>query len=363
MRNYIFSIITALLLILPLQSNAQMGDFGDMLQGGVDDGEILISEFLQPFASGFGADINTGWVNNASSHSTLGFSMNIKVSAALSPTPSRTYEISTLDLNRIRLADPDGETHTQTISGTTDDGPMMEAVAGDNGTVISSFPMPEGLGLRLIPAAMIQGNVGIGIDTELMLRYFPPVINVDDMYVGLMGAGLKHEVNQYFPGGDLWPVTITLMGGFTNLTATFEEFTMQPEDYDQTEPHNAEDYPATTWEGQEVRFNNNSWNANILVGHDLPSVSFYGGLGIEGSEMEVIAEGNYPFIEADPTAEEPERTRLVSQSDPIDITLEGTNEFRGILGTQFRFGMGYFSLEYTYSDYQAINGGFGVTFR
>ena len=352
-----------ILLFSPFQSKAQLGDFGDMLLGGIDDGEKLASEFLQPFGSGFGADINTGWVNNASTHSTLGFSLNIKVSGALSPTAARTYDVNNVDLNRMRLADPNGESITQTVSGSTDDGPMMEAVVGEDETVVSSFPMPEGLGLRVIPAAMIQGNVGIGLDTELMIRYFPPVINVDDMFVGLMGAGLKHEINQHIPGGDLWPVTITLMGGYTNLTATFDEFTMEPEDYNRVSPHNTEDFPASTWEGQELTFTNNSWNANILVGHDLPAVSFYGGFGIEGSDMEILAEGNYPFIEPDPTPEEPERTRLASQADPIDLSIDGTNEFRAILGTQLRFGMGYFSLEYTYSDYQAINGGFGVTFR
>ena len=348
--------------LIPLHSVAQLGDFGDLLMGGIEDGEKLASEYFQPFGSGFGADINTGWVDGASTHDFLGFSVNIRLSSALAPESDRTFDVSQVDLKRLRIADPQGSTSSPTVSGLTDDGPMMEAIVSEE-TIVSSFPMPEGLGLRFIPAAMIQGNIGIGFGSELMIRYLPPIVDVDDLYIGLIGLGLKHELNQYLPGGELLPITISLMAGFTNLTATFDEFMMEPADYNMTEPHNINEFPTTTWEDQELIFSNYSWNTNLLVGYDLPFISLHGGIGIEGSNMNTLAQGDYPFVEPDPTPEEPNRTRIEVENNPIDISITGTNNFRGLIGAQLRFGLAYFSLEYTYSDYQAINGGFGVTFR
>lgn len=368
---YSILFLFGVLLLLPMRADAQLGDFGSIIQGGIEDGEKLATEYLRPFGSGFGADLNTGWTNTGPVHGVLGFSVNVRVGTALVPEMDQTFDLADMDFNSMRLADQSqmANTLTPTLSGASQPGPEMEVVLSPEGQdyeyVANRFNMPEGTGYAIVPAPMVQANVGIIRDTEIAVRYFPAglVSGMGDFDVNLIGAGVKHELNQYIPGGGLWPVTITAMGGFTQLGASYDGFSLTPGDYD-TEPHNAGDFPMTEWEDQGVSLTTTAWNANLLVGRNLPLISAYAGLGIESSNMRLLTEGNYPLIEPDPTPEDPERTRVNSESEPIDIDIDGRNDVRALAGVRLRFfGILHITAEYTYAEYQVLNVGVGVGLR
>ncbi len=359
--------ITVFFFLQPNQAEAQLDGFGSLIQGGVDDGEKLAKEYLRPFGSGFGADLNTGWTNTGPVHGVLGFSVNVRAAGALVPEMDQSFDLADQDFNNMRLSDQSAtaNTLTPTLAGASEAGPEMEVVLGDDDYVASRFNMPQGTGYSIVPAPMIQANVGIIRDTEIAVRYLPTGLMPDlgDFDVGLIGGGIKHELNQYIPGGGLWPVTITAMGGFTQLGASYDGFSLTPDDYD-TEPHNADDFPASEWEDQAVSLTTTAWNANILVGRNLPLISAYAGVGIESSNMRMLTEGTYPLIEPDPTPEDPERTRIDPQEEPIDVDMDGRNDIRALAGVRLRFfGILHVTAEYTYAEYQVLNVGVGVGLR
>lgn len=363
------TLLILLFLMTPKELEAQLGDFKSFIQGGTDDAEMLATEYLRPFGSGFGANLNTGWNNTAPVHGVLGFSATVKTGMALVPDKDHHFDLHELDLNNMQVSSPfaDPETLTPTLSGADQPGPTMEAFVEyefdgeEHKQVISSFDMPPGVGHRVVRTPIIQGNVGLIRDTEISLRYMPPLFEYEDFDYQVFGGGIKHELNQYFPAGGLWPVTIALQGGFTRILASFDDFSLTPDDYRDVDPDH--DFAASEWEDQQLSLTTDAWNVNLLVGRNFPLISVFGGVGIEGSTIQILTEGNYPVLEPAPTADDRERFTVQSVEEPVDFSFDGRNRLRGLLGVRLRLGFIYFTAEYTIADYNVINGGIGVGLR
>src|SRR5690554_3105424 len=72
-------------------ANAQIGDVGEILQSGADDASLLLNEYLKPFGTGFGAGLNSGWVNTAKPYKPFGIDLRVNVGAAVVPTAEQSF--------------------------------------------------------------------------------------------------------------------------------------------------------------------------------------------------------------------------------------------------------------------------------
>ena len=78
--------------------------------------------------------------------------------------------------------------------------------------------MPKGIGYNVVPAPMLQANVGLIKDTDITARYIP-VTNIKNLGdLSLTGIGIKHGLNQWLPGGKLLPVDLSIMAAYTTLS-------------------------------------------------------------------------------------------------------------------------------------------------
>jgi len=195
------TLLTASLLLISIagvqQAKAQFNDSGEILRAGSADANLLLQEYLKPFANGFGADLNSGWVNSARPYRTLGFDLRVSAGVAIVPTGDRSFNVDELDLQNLERVD--GPSEAQTAFGEDVTGPEM-GVFGTNPVTglrqeITRFTMPEGTGYPFVPAPMIQGTVGIIKDTDISLR-FMPTVTVEDINTSLFGFGVKHGLNQ-----------------------------------------------------------------------------------------------------------------------------------------------------------------------
>jgi len=61
------SLFISVLLVLSFTNiniaKAQFEDSGEILRSGTNDANLLMEEYMKPFAKGFGAGLNSGWVN------------------------------------------------------------------------------------------------------------------------------------------------------------------------------------------------------------------------------------------------------------------------------------------------------------
>ncbi len=337
----------------------QLEDLGQLFEGGKNDAQLLIREYVEPFGSGFGAGINSGWIDRANTHRVLGFHLKVNVSVAMVPEADRSFNVNEIGLTDIQLLD--GDPNTPTFSGSSDPGPLLGIDHQINARTlrIADFRMPQGTGVNFIPTPMIQGGIGLPMDTDVMLRFIPPVNISDYGELYLYGLGVKHELNQWMPGGYLWPVTVSVMAGYTSFGSR-AGLDARPEN--EPGPDNPNEVNAHTWDDQEISLTTDGFTMNLLVGHSLPVFSVYGGLGFETSTTSIKVDGNYPYYSA--TVENGQYKRKLNVlTDPVDLSFDGANSLRALVGLRVSLPLITFNVDYTLAEYSMITAGFGISFR
>lgn len=346
---------------------AQFDDAGEILRSGTNDANLLLQEYLKPFANGFGADLNSGWINSARPYGTLGFDLRISAGVAIVPTGDRSFNVDELSFENLERVG--GPAEAQTAFGEDVAGPEM-GIFGTNPVTglrqeITRFTMPEGTGYPFVPAPMIQATVGIVKDTDVSLRYMPTV-TVEDINTSLFGFGVKHGLNQWLPGGSVLPVDLSVQLGYTKLTSDFG-FEVNPEEgQDIYNPYAGN---PSLWEGQSIDMEATGFTGNILVGKNLPIISVYGGIGFQSSEMTLNSPGSYPVTvfneDYDPLdGSEETREKIIERLDePINLSFDGSNSIQALAGFRLRLSLLTISGSYTLSNYPVANIGFGLSFR
>ncbi|WP_138429392.1 DUF6588 family protein [Fodinibius saliphilus] len=369
-RTLLLGLFIGILGFSTLPANAQIGDVGQILQSGKADANTLARAYLQPFGSGFGAALNTGWTNTAKPHKKFGFDLTISSGLAIVPGADKTFDVQSLNLQQLEIES--GGNIAQTINGKDIAGPTLAAYADPDGPggiseqKIFDFQMPKGTDFGYVPSPMIKAGVGLIKDTELMFRYMPKTTIGDFGSFNLFGVGAKHGINQWLPGGNLLPVNLSLMFGYTNMEVG-SGFDVTAQDVIE-DPQNTENpYSASQWDGQKITMNTDAWSINALVGKTLPMISIYGGIGYEASTFNIKTPGSYPTVvpnpdySNDPNNNEPFIVDAVDE--PLDISIDGDNGFRALAGFRFRFAVFHISGSYTLSNYSSYNVGFGISFR
>lgn len=348
------------------QTRAQVGNVGDLVRSGVDDSNLLMKSYLEPYVNSFGANLNTGWNNSARPYKKLGFDLRVNAAFAFIPSSDNFFNIGALQsqfqevevLNGVDITPTvAGESNTRAVIGRTFTNP-----SNGQQEELFSFELPDGTGFGYAPTPMVQATVGLLKDTDISLRLVPTVTTPDvDGEVSLFGIGAKHGLNQWIPGGDLLPVDLSVQVGYTKF-----DFNIQADVNPETGSDIYNSYNASEWEGQEIVLKSSGYTANLLVGKSVPIVSVFGGVGFQSSTTDIAANGSYPLTvpneDYNPTTR-PEPKAIESVTDPINISVKGSNSVHALAGFRLRFGFFAVSGSYTLSNYPVANVGVGLSFR
>ncbi len=360
-----------------LPAQAQLSDIGVLLQAGKNDANLLAGAYAAPLAKGFGAALNSGWNMGAKTHKFLGFDVSVRVGLAQVPTSDQTYDISSMNLTAFRVRNGSPSVGP-TFSGKdlkaselpTLETPELNPLTGEP---LASFTMPTGIGQPYSGAPMVQVGVGLIFNTDVAVRYVPATDFQDFGSIELMGASVKHGLNQWIPGGDLLPVDIAVQAGFTNLN-TSANLSLKPEDlknYSTTNTVN--EFSASHWDNQKIEFTSSGYTINALVGKDINllilGIGVYGGIGIESAETTIGTPGNYPVLVPNEnfnpigTGDQLKPTKIRSESNPLDLKFDSANSMRYTVGAKVRFLLVNLMAEYTYANYPILNAGVAISFR
>lgn len=369
-----FALISAICLltfgIFPLKSYGQLVNSGEFIRAGTEDAEKLFREYLRPFGKGFGPALNSSWVHSAKPHKKLGFHLSVRAGFSIVPSADQSFDVTSLNYNNVRYdpQSPGASPITPTIVGEAETGAHMAVegtVPGSNQTVkLDDFNMPEGIGYNYVPAPIVQGGVGLFKDTEVMVRYMPPVSMPFDGSINLIGGGIKHGLNQWLPGGNMLPVDLSIMLGYTSLDVT-ANLDVQP-NVDSNTRNPYENQPQT-WEGQEIAMGSEAFTAMALVGKNLPFISLYGGVGYETSSLDFDVNGSYPVNAPDDPSNpnyEAGKVKVVKKvDDPVSLSYDGANSMKMMAGFRLRLAVFSINVDYTLGNYSVATAGIGISFR
>ncbi|SMO80150.1 DUF6588 family protein [Gracilimonas mengyeensis] len=350
--------LTAVLITTSTSLHAQVNNIGAFLRAGAEDATILTKAYLKPFPTGFGTGLNAGWNESATAKNTLGFSLQIRPSVALVPGSAQKFDISELDLNKIVVADGEDPV-TPTIAGNDKQGPLLEIYENRNNQnrKLGEFNMPAGSGVSAIPAPIVQASIGLLKGTSLAVRFFPQTEIGDYGSFGVLGGAVKHNLNQWLPGGDFWPVDVSVMAGFNRIDID-GDLTLDPEGIRNPNDPSLVENPNPDFDDQQLTTTTNAFVFNALVGKSLPFISVYGGVGYQKASFDLEISGDYP-VNTDVAGQ----TFYNVLTDPVSFGIDSESNVHMLGGFSLNLGLFAFYGEVTLADYFTANAGVGISFR
>lgn len=299
-------------------------DFLEVLDQGEENMTALTKAYLAPLPTGLSTAMNTGWATKAAPTKKLGFSLQVRTALATVPSSAQKFDASTLGLsNGITVSGAE----SNTISGGKGMGQTLTLPGG------STIDLPGGTGVSVVPAAMLQGNVGLIKDTDLTVRYIPETGLGSYGDVAVFGVGVKHGLNQWLPGGKLLPVDLSVMAAFSKI-----------------------DLNGVIDKGQDqvVETSTNTFVMNALVGKTLPFLSAYAGVGFQTGSFELNMLGDYSVTVGGNTQ---------TYTDPVSYTQDSDAAIQALAGIQFKIAILRIYAEVTAAEYTTYNAGIGIGLR
>jgi hypothetical protein len=172
--------------------------------------------YVEPLARGLALAMGAGTFDGAASLPTFGFEIGAKVTGALLPVEAERFDA--LAPETVTLTGPFGGTFedpyrpvggtfaTPTVAGEGSgltlepDGEFRDAIVA-SGLDPSDFALvfPEGEDLPLVPHPVLYAGLGIGLGTEVSVRY-TPTLEVDDELGEVKGLGfaVRHTLTRWF---------------------------------------------------------------------------------------------------------------------------------------------------------------------
>ncbi|MEX2573105.1 MAG: DUF6588 family protein [Balneolaceae bacterium] len=370
-RLSLFFFLAAFLLLLQApKAEAQLGDAGEILRAGANDSNLLMENYLKPFGAGFGANLNTGWINTARPYRVFGFDLRADAALSFVPEADRFFSVGNLAFQELELMSGSSSV-TPTVSGDDFSNARVGKSYTNNNTTeeLFAFDMPQGTGYPYVPSPMAQLTLGIPMDSDISIRYSPTVEIPDVASFNLWGLGVKHGINQWLPGGEAFPVDLSAQFGYTKLSAS-ASFDVQP-DYDpaanDTEVPPGFEAGAARWDGQGIDLTASGYTANLLVGKTIPILSFYAGIGYQSSKVTIKTPGSYPITDvnrnADGSVNQNQPKTISEINSPINLELNGENSFHTMAGMRIRLAILTISGTYTLAKYPVANVGVGISIR
>ena len=337
----------------------------DIIHGGVEDAQVILQEYLKPYANIIGSDLNAGWYNTAKPHELGGMDITATVSWAKAPPTALSYNMADMLLHG--TPDISQTSMAPTIAGEQEVRPSLsytETVDLGGGNLqeveYSNFTLPNGTGVDFFPLPMVQLTVGLPFGTDMSARFVPKIRYKDKGEIGLWGVGGKHSISQWLPFiNKLEFLDISVQGGYTKVYSSVH-VVVEPQSLVEVD-----NYPEYNWDDQFVIQEVEGWTVNLIASQSLSVLTFYQGIGYASSMVEVLMEGHYPIhsVILDEGSADFGRTTYEVVENPIQMKYANFDNLRLNVGARIKLGVLTLHYDFTHTLYSTHSVGVGVSFR
>ena len=277
-------------LVFTTTSFGQVDSTQSLLQQHIESiiGDNVVN-YMQPFATALGTAVNTGLYHTAKIHGLPGFDIGIRAIFIPIPDEAEKYNAKLTDTDSVEVS----------------------TVFGPDSS-LSGFP--PGLNISGVPFAVFHFSVGLPMGTEVNLRYLPAIETNDDIpKIELIGFGLSHSLDQYFPVPI--PLLPQLSAGFMYQTFKVENLI----------------------ESTHLAY-------NLRLSKSVPMLTVYVGAQFETSDMDITF-------------------KVAGLGEDITVNLDGENDLRFTGGFRFTiFPLLGINADFSTGKYSAINIGLNFSF-
>lgn len=318
-----------------------------------NDASLLTQNYLEPGAKGLMYSMNGGWATTAKVHKKFGFDLTIGLNASFVPDAAKYFDFKATDYNFV--SSPNGQTKLPTLMNEDDRESILNYTIpyGDGLYKVGNIEMPGGivgdLPINAVPAPTVQIGFGLPFHTDIKARFVPEQ-TYDDVTADLFGLGLQHEITPYFGPMKKLPLSISLLGAFTNMNVLYAISDDEP--MDDVEVRNG-----------KIKLKMSTWTVQALASLNFKIITLYGGVGYNSGSTTVNMKGEYELT----YQLQDEQGNYIGNiqefiNDPINLDFK-TNGMRATLGT--RLNLGFFKLfgDYTFQEYNTATVGLAISIR
>lgn len=338
-------------LIVTTSLNAQ--ELESILIAG-DDASQLTESYVNPVMKGLMYGMNSGWYTTAKTHKKFGFDITINANLSIVPSADQLFDFSQSDYQYLSAAN--GETTLPTIMSEDDSDTTIDVSVPIDGDLykVGSFEMPGGitgdLPVNAVPTPMVQVGLGLPFKTDIKLRMIPTLNFDDQVEASLFGLGLQHDLTHYLGPIDKLPLSLSILGAFTNMKVS----------YFIDDDSSTDDVTVTNGEAE---FKMDTYTIQALASLDFKIITIYGGIGYNSGKATAKLKGDYELeYEIQDSSGNVISTTNETVSNPINLNFEASG-VRASLGT--RINLGFFKIfgDYTIQEYNTISAGIAFSFR
>ncbi|MDZ7846621.1 MAG: DUF6588 family protein [Owenweeksia sp.] len=207
--------LCAALVVLHLQAIHAQIDPSEIIAGSAQDASYLGSQYFFPLANSLAYGLNNGWYQTAEARSGGSFSLLVTPSIIYIPKDERSFVIDESKLKNLELADP-ADNVAPTVFGLNEVGPQLRYKDAPG----QKINTPPGLNVNYNIVPMLQASVGLVANTEISLRYMPPVnvLGERESELKVFGLGIQHDILQWLSADEDSPWHASAFFGYTNVS-------------------------------------------------------------------------------------------------------------------------------------------------
>jgi hypothetical protein len=158
----------------------------------IQDAIYFTDQYISPAADAAVYQAASSWMNTPQKAELWDFTLGIHVNTFFVPKCDRNFRLNNSDLSFFQIENQDSAL-TPTALG-SNQYVTLKGVLGGGDVILKS---PEGVDRDVIVYPYMQGSLGIGFGTEVVVK-FSPKVTLKNVEYQVYGLGFKHSLSQYF---------------------------------------------------------------------------------------------------------------------------------------------------------------------
>jgi hypothetical protein len=332
MKQLIFILICCLITLITQSIKAQKNAV-QYLDFGLANAEVLTKAYLDPLSNMVDANLNAGWNMSPRVMRKGRFSIHYFSNQSLAKSNKELFNMARLidnkQLSGVTLVNPQ-VSNAPTAIFRFKEGQELPALNynGENITV------PNGEDISNIRMHSLSATVGISFNTDISIRFSPPLEYADLGKSHMWGLAIKHSLIPYFNFLQKHPFLETsLMVSYSQLKSSYN--------ISYKEQSN-----------QSLDLDGKSITGRFLIGAHFNVVDLFGSIGYGSRSNDISFIGSYNDI--------PDQNAGIK--DPIALKYDlSSMEYEA--GIQVRIYFINLQASYAYGNYGVVSLGAGISFR
>ncbi len=340
------------LILFSINSFAQLNTVGELIRGGVEDGQKLMKSYLYPYEKALGySTVDIGKIYlEPKEEKGFHLGLGIKVNSIFIASNDLSFDVNPLNLTRMEPANSNihitptlfGDTTSILMKSKDEFHPPFKP-----SQATATFSTPQGIGFHTLPIPELQIASSFHYTQLIISGYILPYKNVT-----LIGYNLSinSQISSFFELTKSFPIQFEISAGYGG--------SYQEVDLDVQPDAAFEVFAKGPYDNQKFLLNLSGYSVGLGANYKILDFIIFSNLYYHNFKSRTQVLGNYPVNVKDPSGTF--GANIEDVTDPIDYS-RNLSGMRVNIGAQYNFlKILYLKADYSLSSYNCMGIALGL---